>query len=81
MTWKKTDMVNVRPGDLLIMLDADGYLEHVSICVGPVDGYPTTKRIYTTDAGGRDGPNGYVTGWNIAATSTVSIDVYTAYPD
>lgn len=77
ITWKKTSMTNARPGDLLITLDASGYLAHVSIYVGPVNGYPTTKRISVTSAGGTP----YVTGWNIAATSTVNYDVYTAYLD
>ena len=79
VTWKKTIMENARPGDLLIDVDANGYLTHVSIFVGPVNGYPVTKRIYTTDA--VSGKNGYGLGWNMTATSTAIIDVYTAYPN
>lgn len=79
VTWKKTTMENARPGDLLIDVDANGYLTHVCIFIGPVNGYPVTKRIYTTDA--VSGKNGYHIGWNMAATSTTITDVYTAYPD
>lgn len=79
VTWKKTTLENARPGDLLIVVDANGYLIHVEIFVGPVNGYPVTKRIYVASATGRK--NGYHIGWNMAATSTAIIDVYTAYPD
>lgn len=79
VTWKKTTMENARPGDLLIDVDASGYLTHVEIFVGPVNGYPVTKRIYVASA--TSGKNGYGIGWNMAATSTAIIDVYTAYPD
>ncbi len=81
VTWKKTTMADVRPGDLLITLDNEGYLTHVSICAGYVDGYEPTRRIKVVDAGGRDGPSGYKIGWNLAATSATPYDVYTAYPD
>ena len=81
LTWKKTTMADVRPGDLLITLDNEGYLTHVSICAGYVDGYEPTRRIKVVDAGGRDGPSGYKIGWNLAATSATPYDVYTAYPD
>ena len=57
VTWKKTTTSNLRPGDLMIFLNSNGYLEHVSICVGPVDGYATNVRVYTTDA--NPGKNGY----------------------
>lgn len=80
VTWKKTTMANVRPGDLLIILDNNGYLKHVSICVGPVDGQPTTTRINTTDAIS-GGTGKYHTGWNRLVTTGINIDVYTAYPD
>lgn len=81
VTWKKTTTSNLRPGDLMISIDNAGYLEHVSICVGPVDGYETSVRVYSTDA--VDGGQGYHLGWNRAVTSfpNGSIDCYTAYPD
>lgn len=72
-------MENARPGDLLLDVDANGYLTHVCIFIGPVNGYPVTKRIYTTDA--VSGKNGYGIGWNMTATSTTITDVYTAYPN
>lgn len=81
VTWKKTTTSNLRPGDLMISIDNAGYLEHVSICVGPVDGYETSVRVYSTDA--VDGGQGYHLGWNRAVTSfpNGSFDCYTAYPD
>ena len=79
VTWKKTIMENARPGDLLLDVDANGYLTHVCIFIGPVNGYPVTKRIYTTDA--VSGKNGYGIGWNMTAISTTITDVYTAYPN
>ena len=50
VTWKKTTTSNLRPGDLMIRIDNNGYLEHVSICVGPVDGYETNVRVYVASA-------------------------------
>ncbi len=81
VTWKKTTTSNLRPGDLMISIDNAGYLTHVSICVGPVDGYATNVRVYTTDAS--EGGQGYHLGWNRAVTSfsNGSLDCYTAYPN
>ncbi len=77
VTWKKTTTSNLRPGDLMIHIDNNGYLTHVSICVGPVDGYATNVRVYSTDA--NSGKNGYVISWGMSAMN--NIDCYTAYPD
>ena len=65
----------------MIYIDNNGYIEHVSIYVGPIDGYATNVRVYSTDA--TSGKNGYGIGWNQAVTSLSngSIDCYTAYPD
>ena len=65
----------------MIHIDNNGYLTHVSICVGPVDGYATNGRVYSTDA--NPGKNGYVIGWNRTVTSFHNgrLDCYTAYPD
>ena len=81
VTWKKTTTSNLRPGDLMIRIDNNGYLEHVSICVGPVDGYETNVRVYVASAS--NGGNGYGIDWPRAVTnfSNGSIDCYTAYPD
>ena len=81
VTWKKTTTSNLRPGDLMISIDNAGYLTHVSICVGPVDGYATNVRVYTTDAS--EGGQGYHLGWNRAVTSfsNGSLGCYTAYPN
>ena len=81
ITWKKTTTSNLRPGDLMIYIDNAGYIEHVAICVGPVDGYATNVRVYTTDAS--NGGNGYGIDWPRAVTSfsNGSIDCYTAYPN
>ena len=81
INWKKTTTSNLRPGDLMISIDNAGYLTHVSICVGPVDGYATNVRVYTTDAS--EGGQGYHLGWNRTVTSfsNGSFDCYTAYPD
>lgn len=77
VTWKKTTTSNLRPGDLMIYIDNAGYLEHVSIYVGPVDGYAKDVRVYSTDA--NPGKNGYVISWGKAVPG--SVDCYTAYPD
>lgn len=77
VTWNKTTIANVRPGDLLIIVDDNGYLEHVSICAGYVEGNPPTTRIYTVDATG----NPYRLAWNRLVTSGINIDVWTAYPN
>lgn len=77
VTWNKTTIANVRPGDLLIIIDDNGYLEHVSICVGHVDGNPPTTRINVVDATG----NPYRLAWNRLVTSGINIDVWTAYPN
>lgn len=61
----------------MIYIDNDGYIRHVSIYVGPVDGYDASVRVYSTDA--NSGNNGYVISWGMAATN--NIDCYTAYPD
>ena len=81
ITWKKTTTSNLRPGDLMIYIDNAGYIEHVAICVGPVDGYATNVRVYVTDAS--NGGNDYGIDWPRAVTnfSNGSIDCYTAYPD
>ena len=81
VNWKKTTTNNIRPGDLMISVDNNGYLEHVSIYVGPVDGYDASVRVYSTDA--VSGKNGYHLGWNQAVTNVPneSIDYYTAYPN
>lgn len=65
----------------MVDVDNNGYLEHVSIYVGPIDGYATNVRVYSTDA--VSGKNGYHLGWNQAVTNAPnkSIDCYTAYPD
>ena len=77
VTWKKTTTSNLRPGDMMIYIDNAGYLEHVSIYVGPVDGYAKDVRVYSTDA--NPGKNGYVISWGKAVPG--SVDCYTAYPD
>ena len=77
VTWKRTTTNNLRPGDLMIRIDNNGYLTHVSIYVGPVDGYATNVRVYSTDA--NSGKNGYVISWGMSAMN--NIDCYTAYPD
>ena len=79
VTWKKTTLENVRPGDLLIIKDNNGSLEHVSIYVGRIDGQPVTTRIATTDA--VNGKNGYHSGWNKLVTLNLPLDIYTAYPN
>lgn len=65
----------------MIRIDNNGYLEHVSICVGPVDGYETNVRVYVASAS--NGGNGYGIDWPRAVTSVSngSYDIYTAYPD
>lgn len=85
VTWKKTTMANIRPGDLIVDLDNNNHASHISICVGPAAGYPTTKKVMVTDAS--SGKNGYMAGWTgrWASDGTDSTyhheDVYTAYPD
>ena len=79
VTWRKTTLNDARPGDLLIDLDANGYLTHVSIFHGRVDGQDPTVRVYTTDA--VSGRNGHHIGWNITATAGTTTHVCTAYPD
>lgn len=79
VTWKKTTMTNIRPGDLLVYLDDTGRLSHVSICTGPASGYPTTTKVNITSAS--SGKNGYVGSWTGCWTNTGSYDVWTAYPD
>ncbi len=61
----------------MVDVDNNGYLEHVSIYVGPVDGYAKDVRVYSTDA--NPGKNGYVISWGKAVPG--SVDCYTAYPD
>lgn len=61
----------------MIHIDNAGYLEHVSIYVGPVDGYDASVRVYSTEA--NPGKNGYVISWGRGVTGNV--DIYTAYPD
>lgn len=75
--WKKTTLADIRPGDLMIQLHASGYLEHVGICTGLVDGQSPTVRVYSTDAGG----NPYKTIWGRNTTAGINYDIYTAYPD
>lgn len=77
VTWKKTTTSNLRPGDLMIRVDNNGYLEHVFIYVGPIDGYDTSVRVQST--GAASGKNGYVISWGYSVPGTV--DCYTAYPD
>lgn len=77
VNWKKTTTSNIRPGDLVIHIDNTGYLEHVSIYVGPVDGYDASIRVYSTEA--NSGKNGYVISWGRGVTGNV--DIYTAYPN
>jgi len=77
VNWTKTTTSNIRPGDLVIYIDNAGYIEHVSIYVGPVDGYDASVRAYSTDA--NSGKNGYVISWGMSAMN--NIDCYTAYPD
>lgn len=81
VTWKKTNIANARPGDLMIELDNAGYLTHVSIYVSEVSGFPKTQKVYCTDAGPNS--NGvYRINWvNNNYPSTGLVDVYTAYPN
>lgn len=82
VTWKKTNIANARPGDLMIKLDANGYLTHVEIYVSEsTDGFPKTKEVYVTSAA--TSSNGlYRINWvNDTGPSTRTIDVWTAYPD
>ncbi len=77
VNWKKTTTSNIHPGDLVIHIDNTGYLRHVSIYVGPVDGYDASVRVYSTEA--NPGKNGYVISWGQGVTGNV--DIYTAYPN
>lgn len=85
VTWKKTTMANIRPGDLIIDLDTNGCLSHVNICAGPAAGYPSTKKVMVASAS--PGTNGYMASWvgRWASDGTDPTyhheDVYTAYPD
>ena len=81
VTWKKTTIANARPGDLMITLDDDGYLMHVSIYVHEADGFAKTMMVYNT--GASPSSNGvYKIGWaSNSRPSTNDIDVWTAYPD
>lgn len=79
VTWKKTTIANARPGDLMIDLDSEGYLGHVSIYVSEAAGWDKTQKVYSTDATG----NPYKITWSKGAPqgSYATVDVYTAYPD
>ena len=77
VNWTKTTTSNIRPGDLVIHIDNTGYIRHVSIYVGPVDGYDASVRVYSTEA--NPGKNGYVISWGQGVTGNV--DIYTAYPN
>lgn len=85
VTWKKTDMAHIRPGDMIVDLDTNGHASHVSICTGEASGYPTTKKVMVTSAS--SGKNGYMGSWTgrWASDGTDSTyhheDVWTAYPD
>lgn len=83
VTWKKTTLTDIRPGDLMIQLDANGYATHISICTGLVDGQSPTVRVYSTDAvsGGTRITADYKIGWNRCVTAGINYDIYTAYPD
>ncbi len=84
VTWHRTTMANIRPGDLIIDLDSNGKLSHVSICAGPASGYPTTKKVNVTSAS--SGKNGYMGSWtgrwasNDTDSTYYTEHVYTAYP-
>lgn len=75
VTWRKTTLANIRPGDLMIQLDNDGYLEHVQICAGYVDGFTTAQKIYAASGSSK------VIDWCNCVTIGVNYDIYTAYPD
>lgn len=81
--WKKTTLTDIRPGDLMIKLDDAGYLMHVGICTGLVDGQSPTVRVYSTGAGsgGTHATADYKIGWNRTVTAGINYDIYTAYPD
>lgn len=81
VTWRKTTIANARPGDLMIKLDDAGYLMHVFIYVGEVNGTPKTVKAYSTDAVPVSGV--YKVNWGNKTTAPINgtIDVWTAYPD
>lgn len=86
VTWKKTTIENARPGDLLIDLDSAGYLKHVHICTGEIDGIPKAIAVNSTDAGA-DSSGVYHISWGeysfgaLDDPNRIYVDVYTAYPD
>lgn len=81
VTWKKTTIANARPGDLVISLDADGYLGHVFIYVNTVSGFSKTQKVSRTDAMTSSGV--YKITWSKGAPqgSYATCDVWTAYPN
>lgn len=86
VTWKKTSIENARPGDLLIDLDSAGYLKHVHICTGEIDGIPKATAVNSTDAGSNSS-GVYHIAWGsysfgaLDDPNRIYVDVYTAYPD
>lgn len=86
VTWKKTTIENARPGDLLIDLDSAGYLKHVHICTGEIDGIPKAIGVNSTDAGANSS-GVYHISWGTYSfgalddPNRIYVDVYTAYPD
>lgn len=80
VTWKKAGIANAKPGDLMVILDDAGYVTHICIYVSEANGFPKTKKVYTTDATQNNGV--YTISWsNNSRPSTNDIDVWTAYPN
>ena len=79
VTWKKTTLANARPGDLMIKVDANGYLEHVQIYVDTVPGNTKDQKVAVTGATTTSGV--YYVRWSNCVTTDTNYDIYTAYPD
>ncbi|WP_295765154.1 S-layer homology domain-containing protein [uncultured Oscillibacter sp.] len=82
VTWRKTNLSDIRPGDLMIKLDENGHLMHVQVYTGPNGTWLPTQKVMVTDAGSQTGlSKDYTVGWGSCVMTRYAYDIWTAYPD
>nr|WP_326166292.1 S-layer homology domain-containing protein [uncultured Oscillibacter sp.] len=81
VTWRKTNLTDIRPGDLMIKLDSNNGLMHVQVYTGHNGTWLPTQKVMVTSGNGSGAAENYVVGWNSCATLNINYDIYTAYPD
>ena len=81
VTWRKTDLNSIRPGDLLIKLDENGHEMHVMVYTEPNGTWLPTQKIMVTHGVGRDVAESYTIGWESCVMTRYTYDVWTAYPN